>query len=110
MVQYLEAYAAEFQLPFEGGTRVLEVVQKDKAFEVRAANGSTFTARAVVVASGASAVQARLTSLAWKAFQVPACTARRIERLRPLPASASSWSARRTRRFKLPMSLPALRR
>lgn len=52
VVQYLEAYAAEFQLPFEGGTRVLEVVQKDKAFEVRAANGSTFTARAVVVASG----------------------------------------------------------
>lgn len=52
VVQYLEAYAAEFQLPFEGGTRVLDVVQKDKAFEVRAANGSTFTARAVVVASG----------------------------------------------------------
>ncbi|MCG3646451.1 NAD(P)/FAD-dependent oxidoreductase [Pseudomonas sp. NC26] len=53
VVQYLEAYAAEFQLPFEGGTRVVEVVQNDKAFEVRAANGSTFTARAVVVASGA---------------------------------------------------------
>ena len=34
VVQYLESYAAEFQLPFEGGTRVLEVVQKDKAFEV----------------------------------------------------------------------------
>lgn len=53
VVQYLEAYAAEFQLPFEGDTRVVEVVQNDKAFEVRAANGSTFTARAVVVASGA---------------------------------------------------------
>ena len=52
VVQYLESYAAEFQMPFEGGTRVLDVVQKDKAFEVRAANGSTFTARAVVVASG----------------------------------------------------------
>lgn len=52
VVQYLESYAAEFQLPFEGGTQVVEVVQKEKAFEVRAANGSTFTARAVVVASG----------------------------------------------------------
>ncbi|MCI1025116.1 NAD(P)/FAD-dependent oxidoreductase [Pseudomonas putida] len=52
VVQYLEAYAAEFQLPFQGGTPVVAVVQKDKAFEVRTANGATFTARAVVVASG----------------------------------------------------------
>jgi putative flavoprotein involved in K+ transport len=52
VVQYLEAYAAEFQLPFQGGTRVVAVVQKEKAFEIRIANGATFTARAVVVASG----------------------------------------------------------
>jgi len=52
VVQYLEAYAAEFQLLFQGGTRVVAVVQKDKAFEVRTANGATFTARAVIVASG----------------------------------------------------------
>ncbi|SEQ60313.1 putative flavoprotein involved in K+ transport [Pseudomonas soli] len=52
VVQYLEKYAAEFQLPFQGGTGVVAVVQKDKTFEVRAANGSTFAARAVVAASG----------------------------------------------------------
>ena len=52
VVQYLEAYAAEFQLPFQGGTRVVAVVQKGKAFEVRTANGANFTTRAVVVASG----------------------------------------------------------
>lgn len=52
VVQYLEKYAAEFQLPFQGGTRVVAVVLKDKAFEIRTANGATLTARAVVVASG----------------------------------------------------------
>lgn len=52
VVQYLEAYATEFQLPFQGDTRVAEVVRKDKTFEVRCDNGAAVTARAVVVASG----------------------------------------------------------
>ncbi|AIZ34966.1 NAD(P)/FAD-dependent oxidoreductase [Pseudomonas parafulva] len=52
VVQYLETYTAEFHLPFEGDTRVVEVVQKDKAFEVRCDYGVIFTARSVVVASG----------------------------------------------------------
>lgn len=52
VVQYLETYAAEFQLPFQGGFRVLRVEQKGKAFEVYCDNGAAFTALAVVVASG----------------------------------------------------------
>lgn len=110
VVQYLEAYAAEFQLPFQGGTRVVAVVQKDKAFEVRTANGATFTARAVIVASGASAVLSCLTSLGWRTFQDTVCIAQLIEHLRPLPASVLSLWEQRTRLFRLPMSLPALHR
>ncbi|MCE1004059.1 monooxygenase [Pseudomonas sp. 1239] len=52
VVQYLETYAADHKLPFQGGIRVRKVVQKDKAFKVRCDNGASFTARAVVVASG----------------------------------------------------------
>ncbi|MGH8382430.1 flavin-containing monooxygenase [Pseudomonas sp.] len=52
VVKYLEAYAAEFRLPFQGGTRVVGVAQKEKVFEVRCDTGAIFTARSVVVASG----------------------------------------------------------
>jgi putative flavoprotein involved in K+ transport len=52
VVKYLEAYAAEFRLPFQGGTRVMGVAQKEKVFEVRCDTGAIFTARSVVVASG----------------------------------------------------------
>ncbi|MBH3426861.1 flavin-containing monooxygenase [Pseudomonas alkylphenolica] len=52
VVKYLEAYAGEFRLPFQGGTRVMGVAQKEKVFEVRCDTGATFCARSVVVASG----------------------------------------------------------
>ncbi|MDO1434432.1 MULTISPECIES: flavin-containing monooxygenase [Pseudomonas] len=52
VVKYLEAYAAEFRLPFQGGTRVVGVAQKEKVFEIRCDTGVIFTARSVVVASG----------------------------------------------------------
>lgn len=52
VVSYLEAYAAEFRLPFQGGSRVVDVAQKEKVFEVRCDTGAILTARAVVVASG----------------------------------------------------------
>ncbi|WP_442110844.1 NAD(P)-binding domain-containing protein [Pseudomonas sp. NUPR-001] len=52
VVQYLEAYAVEFRLPFQGSTRVMGVAQKGKMFEVHCDTGAIFTARSVVVASG----------------------------------------------------------
>ena len=52
VVKYLEAYATKFRLPFQGGTRVVGVAQKEKVFEVRCDTGAIFTARSVVVASG----------------------------------------------------------
>ncbi|MNJ27221.1 putative oxidoreductase CzcO [compost metagenome] len=52
VVQYLEAYATEFRLPFQGGTRVVGVAQKGTVFEVHYDSGTIFTARSVVVASG----------------------------------------------------------
>lgn len=52
VVKYLEMYAAEFRLPYQGGTRVVDVAQKGKLFEIRCDTGATFTTHAVVVASG----------------------------------------------------------
>jgi len=52
VVRYLEAYAGEFRLPFQGRTRVVGVAQKGKVFEVHCDTGAIFIARSVVVASG----------------------------------------------------------
>lgn len=110
VVQYLETYAAEFKLPFQGGTRVLEVVQKDKAFEVRCDNGAAFTARAVVLASGEFSRPYMPSIPGLEISKGSVCKARRIERPMPLLASMLSWSGQRTRLFKLSTSLPALHR
>ncbi|PSS57322.1 NAD(P)/FAD-dependent oxidoreductase [Pseudomonas sp. BBP2017] len=52
VVKYLETYAVEFRLPFQGETRVVDVALKGKLFEVRCDTGATFTTHALVVASG----------------------------------------------------------
>lgn len=53
VVRYLEQYADLFQLPISLGVQVTRVDQQDEGFQITAANGQRFLARAVVVASGA---------------------------------------------------------
>lgn len=53
VVRYLEQYADLFQLPILQGAQVTRVDQEDEGFQISAANGQRFLARAVVVASGA---------------------------------------------------------
>ena len=53
VVAYLRDYAAHFRLPVITGVRVTEVAPAPDGFRVRAANGTVFSARAVVAATGA---------------------------------------------------------
>ncbi|MRU54155.1 flavin-containing monooxygenase, partial [Pseudomonas gessardii] len=53
VVRYLEGYADFFRLPILQGIRVANVGQEGEGFRITAANGQSFCARAVVVASGA---------------------------------------------------------
>jgi putative flavoprotein involved in K+ transport len=53
VVRYLEQYAYFFQLPILHGVQVTRVDQEDEGFQITAADGQRFWARAVVVASGA---------------------------------------------------------
>lgn len=53
VVRYLERYADFFRLPILQGIRVANVGQEGEGFRITATNGQCFSARAVVVASGA---------------------------------------------------------
>lgn len=53
VVRYLERYADFFRLPILQGIRVANVCQEGEGFRITATNGQCFSARAVVVASGA---------------------------------------------------------
>lgn len=89
-MKYLEMYAAEFRLPYQGGTRVVDVAQQGKLFEIRCDTGATFTTHAVVASRIQPAVHPQ-HSWAGRVFQVLVCIARLIERQSLLPASVSWW-------------------
>ena len=52
-MRYLAEYAEHFQLPIRQGIQITHIDQHDEGFQVTAANGQRFLARAVIVASGA---------------------------------------------------------
>lgn len=53
VVRYLEQYAELFQLPIRHGVQVTRVEQQGQGLLITASNGQRFSARAVIVASGA---------------------------------------------------------
>lgn len=53
VVHYLAQYADRCQLPIRQGVQVTRIDQDNAGFQVTAANGERFSARAVIVASGA---------------------------------------------------------
>lgn len=53
LVKYLQDYAAKLSLNVRCGTRVAAIRKTDDGFEVRAADGATFAARCMLMATGA---------------------------------------------------------
>ncbi|MCY1522932.1 putative oxidoreductase CzcO [compost metagenome] len=53
VVHYLEQYASRFQLPVRQNTEITQVLRSEDGFELRSADGQCFSAKSVIVASGA---------------------------------------------------------
>lgn len=53
LVKYLQDYATKLKLNVRCGTRVEAIRRNDDGFEVRAADGATFAARCILMATGA---------------------------------------------------------
>ena len=88
MAEYLERYAAHFELPVRTGARVVRVLRSGGRFVVEAHDGSTWVAATVVVASGAFQrvpVPAFAGALDPGIAQLTAADYQRPEQVRPGP-------------------------
>jgi putative flavoprotein involved in K+ transport len=105
VADYLQAYAAAFQLPIRLNAQVTDLRRVGDSFEVRTAD-ATYQARQVVVATGpfqapfipppAAKLDASVTQVHSAAYRTP----------RPCRRGRCWWSGAATRAFRSPRSWP----